>query len=188
VATLHDSRHCGANKRQSEGTCTRPAGWGTPHPGYGPCKLHGGSSRSVDGLVVEQQARELFGVIAPEIKPVDNPLEAYAALAGRVLAWMQLMDLKLGELSGLGYEHEGVGEQIQHTVQLYTQAMRDANTVLGTYARLRIDERLAAITEAKRQMLMNAIDAGLDENGIRGAEATAIKQATGRHLRIVKGA
>jgi hypothetical protein len=24
--------------------CTRPAGWGTPHPGEGRCKLHGGST------------------------------------------------------------------------------------------------------------------------------------------------
>ncbi len=34
---------CGAQKRQGEGVCTRPAGWGTDHAGYGSCKLHGGS-------------------------------------------------------------------------------------------------------------------------------------------------
>ena len=33
---------CGA-KNRSGGACARPAGWGTPHPGTGRCKLHGGS-------------------------------------------------------------------------------------------------------------------------------------------------
>lgn len=34
---------CGAKKRKG-GICTRPAGWGTEHPGEGRCKLHSGSS------------------------------------------------------------------------------------------------------------------------------------------------
>jgi hypothetical protein len=34
---------CGAMKRQEpKHPCTRPAGWGTEHPGLGRCKLHGG--------------------------------------------------------------------------------------------------------------------------------------------------
>lgn len=33
---------CGAKKRQGEGFCTQPAGWGTDHTGFGRCKLHGG--------------------------------------------------------------------------------------------------------------------------------------------------
>lgn len=41
---LLDRRYptCNARKRQGEGLCTRPAGWGTNHPGHGRCKLHGG--------------------------------------------------------------------------------------------------------------------------------------------------
>lgn len=36
---------CNSRKRQGEGLCTRPAGWGTDHPGQGRCKLHGGVLR-----------------------------------------------------------------------------------------------------------------------------------------------
>jgi hypothetical protein len=36
----HD-RRCGARTR-SGGQCTLPAGWGTAHIGYGPCRKHGG--------------------------------------------------------------------------------------------------------------------------------------------------
>lgn len=46
---MADSRYCGAKKRQGEGTCKRPAGWGTEHPGTGRCKLHGGNNRSKPG-------------------------------------------------------------------------------------------------------------------------------------------
>jgi hypothetical protein len=45
MPTSTGSRYCGAKKRQGEGCCRRPAGWGTPHPGRGTCKLHLGSTR-----------------------------------------------------------------------------------------------------------------------------------------------
>ncbi len=31
---------CGAKKHQTEGTCKRPAGWGTDHPGRDRCRFH----------------------------------------------------------------------------------------------------------------------------------------------------
>lgn len=34
---------CGARTRQG-GTCRKPAGWGTDHPGVGRCRLHGGAT------------------------------------------------------------------------------------------------------------------------------------------------
>lgn len=33
---------CGSDRTKGSGTCQRPAGWGTDHPGEGKCKLHGG--------------------------------------------------------------------------------------------------------------------------------------------------
>lgn len=33
---------CGAKNHRNPGTCKRPAGWGTKHPGKGRCKIHGG--------------------------------------------------------------------------------------------------------------------------------------------------
>lgn len=36
---------CAAKKKQGEGICNRPAGWGTDHAGWGRCKLHGGVSQ-----------------------------------------------------------------------------------------------------------------------------------------------
>jgi hypothetical protein len=181
---LHDSRHCGAKKRQGEGTCTRPAGWGTDHAGYGPCKLHGGCSPSVAGLVLKAEARDLFGKIAPTVGPVDNPLAAYAELAGRVLAWLDLMDSLLDQARTVDVTTASQGEQTRAVVQLYERAMDRANTVLGSYARLRIDDRLAAITNRQADMVVAALDAVITHLGAAGPAAVEARKVGAAHLRI----
>ena len=37
---------CGRDKKGTERRCTKSAGWGTVHSGYGPCKTHGGEGHS----------------------------------------------------------------------------------------------------------------------------------------------
>jgi hypothetical protein len=56
-------RYCGARKRQGEGTCHRPAGWGTDHPGVGRCKLHGGTTPS-HRAAAERTRREQAASVA----------------------------------------------------------------------------------------------------------------------------
>ena len=192
MATLtpgHDSRYCGSKKRQGDGTCTRPAGWGTDHVGEGPCKLHGGNTRSVRKgatlRLVEHEARELFGREVPDPGPVDNPLAAYATFAGQVMAWMGLMDSLLDDLRDVGYEHEA-GEQIFARVQLYERAMDRANTVLSSYARLRIDERLAQISQEQADRVIDAIEAALTAIGIRDTDQRGVaRKAAAAKLRAV---
>lgn len=180
---------CGARKHQGGGTCTQVAGWGTDHVGEGPCKLHGGNTPNVAKgaklALLERQARELFGATVPDSPPVDNPLAAYAELAGRVLAWMRLMDSLLDELTGVGYRDQRNGEQVHAAVQLYERAMDRSNQVLSSYARLKIDERLVAITEAQKQIVLGAIDAALNELGLDGEDRAKAIQAVARHLRIL---
>ena len=72
-----DGPRCGAKKHQGDGTCTQVAGWGTDHVGEGPCKLHGGSTRSVAKgsrlRLVERKARavmETYG-LPIETSPAD---------------------------------------------------------------------------------------------------------------------
>lgn len=54
---------CGGKKRQSDGVCTRPAGWGTDHAGLGRCKLHGGAKPIKTGrysTIKREQLRNLI--------------------------------------------------------------------------------------------------------------------------------
>lgn len=84
-----DKPKCGATKKQTEGTCTRPAGWGTDHPGAGNCKLHGGRTPSGNKNAQTIQARrdvELFGA-KRTIAPAEALLELVHWTAGEVDYW-----------------------------------------------------------------------------------------------------
>lgn len=181
-------KHCGARKRQGEGTCTRPAGWGTEHVGYGTCKLHGGNMRnhrvSAELAIVEDKANVLFGELV-EVKPVDNPLDVYAGFAGRVVAWMDVLDQLVRRLSSPTVFSMMTGDQVRGEVELFERAMDRCNTVLSTYAKLNIDERLSRITVEQQQMVVEAIEAALAAANVTGALALEAKRAAARRLRIV---
>lgn len=180
-----EAKRCGA-KTRGEGNppCKNPV-----VPGATRCRFHGGATpngkRAAEVRLMEAQARELFGKLTPDIEPVDNPLEAYAAFAGRVMAWMGLMDSLLDDLRTVGYESERNGEQIHAAVQLYERSMDRANTVLSSYARLNIDERLAKLTEVQSKAVMRAIEAVINHYGGSREQASEARGLAARHLRAV---
>lgn len=185
----HDRPKCGAKKRQTEGTCERPAGWGTDHPGTGRCKLHGGSTRTqsvaAEREALEVRARVLFEKVAPEVVPVDNPLEAYRMFAGRVMAWLALMEELLADVQSPRYRG-ATAEQIRGEIVLYERAMDRANTVLSTYAKLNIDERLARVTQAQADILVAVVKAGLNAAGVTSDQRELAHAEIARQLRLVK--
>lgn len=184
----HDRPKCGAKKRQTEGTCERPPGWGTDHPGTGRCKLHGGSTRTqtvaAEREALEVKARVLFEKVAPEIVPVDNPLEAYKMFAGRVMAWLGLMEQLLADVKSPRYRG-ATAEQVRGEVQLYERAMDRANTVLGTYAKLNIDERLTRISEQQAHTMVTAVTAALQAAGLSADQQLLVRGALARQLRAL---
>lgn len=185
-----DKPKCGAKAKQHDGTCKLPAGYGTDHVGFGRCKFHGGSApagrQQGERLRIEHEARELFGRIAPDIEPVDNPLAAYAQFAGRVMAWMQHMDNLLDGLQSPRYEG-ATAEQIRGEVQLYERAMDRANQVLGAYARLGIDDRLARVTERQGEQIAQILTAVLADLGLPDETQQEARRGVVRHLRSLRG-
>jgi len=193
VAKVREKRLCGAKKRQGDGNCSRPAGWGTQHVGWGKCKLHGGSgpgpTKGAETQRMDHEARELFGKLVPgEAVPVTNPLAVYAEFAGRVMVWMNTMDGLLDDLRSPRFLDDKGAEQIRGEVQLFERAMDRCNSVLAAYARLKIDERLVAITEGQKSMVIAAIDRAFAAAGITGEAAAGAKQVAARHLRVVDAA
>jgi len=186
------ARLCGAKKHQGEGTCHNEAGWGTDHVGEGNCKLHGGCTpngrKGASLRLLEREARELFGKVVPEVGPVDNPLEAYAQFAGEVMEWKGLMRSMLDELRTATQEDWLGVEHVQPVIELYERSMDRANVVLSSYARLRIDERLAELTEKQKLIVIRAIEAALDEAGIVDDEARqGARRRVARQLRLING-
>ncbi len=71
--------YCGADKK-SGGTCRRPAGWGTDHPGVGKCKLHGGATPIKSGRYSKIKRESLRQLIA-EHEADPDPLNIFPELA-----------------------------------------------------------------------------------------------------------
>lgn len=188
-ASIHDDRYCGGKKRQGEGTCTQPAGWGTDHVGAGRCKLHGGcapsGNKAGQAALVERQARQLFGRTSPEPVPVDNPLQAYAAFAGEVMAWKELMHSLLEQLRRAEYDDAMGMLHVHPIVELYERSMDRANTVLSSYARLNIDERLAKLSESQSKAVLRAIEAVILFLNASAEQAVQARSVAARHLRAV---
>jgi DNA-binding protein YbaB len=180
---------CGAKKRQGESVayCKQPAGWGTDHPGVGHCKLHGGNTKGQKIQAARVQAdREARAVLAElDVDPVDDPLTALSQVAGQATAWQKSTAELVNRLSQIRYEGAAGGEQLRAEVSLFERATDRLITVLSTIARLDIDGRLVRIEEAKAQLLMDAVQAGLDAIGITTEQATQVKQVMARKLRAV---
>jgi P27 family predicted phage terminase small subunit len=181
LAPTYDGK-CGAKKKQSEGTCTQAAGWGTPHPGTGRCKLHGGCAPSsvIAGMNAQAQ-RLLYQHDAP---PVTDPLSALQRLAGRAAAWEDIIGEKVNELHSLRYSTEG-GEQLRAEIAVMERAMDRLGKLLVDIAKLGIEDRLAGVREATARMLEEALAAALQKSGADLTGQDAAREEFKRRLRVV---
>ncbi|MFJ5217179.1 hypothetical protein ACIP98_20955 [Streptomyces sp. NPDC088354] len=156
------------------------------------CRVHGGKApqnlaageRRVNEARVEEETRRALAVL--DVPPVDNPLTALSELAGQVVAWKDALAERVNMLERIRYTDDKNAEQLRSEVALYERAMDRCVNVLGTIGRLRIDERLAAISEQQATVVIGAIEAALTHAGVTGQAATAAKAVAARHLRAVE--
>lgn len=151
--------------------------------------MHGGSTPThvVAGarVLADRDARTYFGEHVV-IRPIDNPLTVYREFAGEVAGWLEASKAIMARLGQDDMRYYGkTGEQTRAEVQVFERALDRMNVVLATYARLKIDERLAAITVEQKRMVIRAIEAALASAGIAGPAAAEAKKVAARHLRVV---
>jgi hypothetical protein len=157
------------------------------------CRVHGGSAKQVrqaaarrEAMAGAESAVKRLAAVAEPSTPVVDPLEALAVLAGEVLRWKDLLAAHVADLDGLRYS--GIsGEQVRGEIMLFGQALDRCNTVLSTYARLGIDERLVRIEEQRADMIAVIIRAVLADRELALTdEQTALAPAVVvRHLQAV---
>lgn len=154
---------CGAKKRQGEGNCARPAGWGTDHPGAGQCKLHGGCMPANRRAAQEEQARRAvvtYG-LPRDISPTDALLEEVRYTAGHV-AWLRE---RVSELSADALTwgiRETTDKQATEFPGTDTTEAAAVNVWLDLYHRER--KHLVDVCKA-------AISVGIEERYVKLAEA-----------------
>jgi len=180
-AIIRDGK-CGGKKKQGDGTCTQPAGWGTPHAGTGRCKLHGGCSpASVTAGLNEQAARELALL---DVEPVTNALEELARLAGQAVRWKDNMAAKVNALTQLRYEGGQGTEQVRSEILLWERALDRCITTLTAIVRLNIEGRMAAVREATVRMLEQALDSALEASGADLAGKAKARETFRANLKV----
>jgi hypothetical protein len=160
---------CGAQKRQGIGNCRRPAGWGTSHAGFGPCKLHAGStptvSRGAHRKAIEAEARLMLDRLGKP-KPLGHPVEELLAIGAEVRAWLGITRERLAELSSLtSVDGSGV-ERERALVTVYERALDRAARVLTELARLGLEERLIRVEEVRARQLLAAVVDALDRAAV----------------------
>jgi hypothetical protein len=185
-----DGPLCNAPRKRGAGLCTQPAGWGTPNagsdgtPGFGPCKLHGGCLpnvvKSFGTRRIDAEARDAVRGIV--IEDVTDPLKALARHAGEIVAVRDFLRGEVERLESIRYQ-AGAGEQLRAELAAYQAALRDTTAVLGMYARLNIDERLARITHRQAEIVVEALNAGLEAAGVTGEERGRARLAVAAALR-----
>lgn len=84
------SLHCGAHPGADRGPCRATKGRGTPHPGWGHCKHHGGSTPSGIAHAERERTRALAArwALPLDIDPATALLDEVRRSAG-IVAWLQ---------------------------------------------------------------------------------------------------
>lgn len=189
----YDGPLCGARKKQSAGTCTQVAGWGTSHVGEGPCKLHGGSTRTVtrgaERRLVEAGARRALADLGAT-EPVVNPLLELQRLAGEIIAFKDALRGMVERLSSVRYDGP-IGEQIRGEIVVYERALDRCNRVLRDIVALRIDERLveinSRISESTGAQVAGMIRAVLGDLELTPEQQRLAAEVVPRRLRELSG-
>lgn len=178
----HGKPKCGAKKKQGPGQCTRPAGWGTDHPGIGCCKFHGGSTPNHRRSAQLEQARiecNTLGIqveVSAEESLIRAVWEAEGNLAFYRAQVQQLAADAAVPADGLLQPKMGAAgkdgdlytvELIAHPlVTLYHEAEERRHRVSSSVAKLGIEERRVRLAEKDATRILSAQVATLKAMGL----------------------
>jgi len=179
---------CGARKRQGDGTCTQVAGWGTPHPGSGRCKLHGGNTRGqVTKARNEQVAAEVSRLgLSVETTPTAALQDALNRAQSDVIA----LGAKVALLDPEGWVQRERGQVVRDEVSAWLKAYWSALDRLAGIASkcvsLGIEAAAVSVLAAHADQLVRVLQQVLAALGHDPAAPDVVDVVT-RALRSVEG-
>lgn len=199
MAEYNPDKHCGAD-RKGKTPCTQSKGWGTSHPGYGRCKLHGGSTRNHEKAArheIALRAVERFGLasVGHEIQAVD-PRDVLAEELWRTLVTVRGLDVVVGELGldvyGETFHVSGkaTGEAKPHVLWVMWQEQRQhLARVSAEAAKAGVEARRLELIERFAQqvaMLLRAIF-GDSRLALSAAQRETAIVVAAEHLQLTAG-
>lgn len=135
-----------------------------------------------DGELLQRKITELTELT--EYTPITNPYEELYRLAGQVIKWKDILAEKVAELSYLSYGTEHTGEQIKGEVQLFTQALAEARSILVSISKLDVEERMVRVAEAQAMMIAEVLGRVLDSLGLEEAIVLRARSGVAERLRV----
>ena len=179
---------CGA-KTRSGGNCARPAGWGTPTPSVGNCKLHLGCTPTHQRAASAELARRACVNLGIQIHttPEDALLDELLEAAGNVKAYREHLKT-LPAVYGPLYHVSGIatGEAKPHVaVVMYNQERDRLAKVATEMLRLNLDDRLVRVAERQAELVVEAVKGILRDLGV--ADHPEAAASVRRHLTLVAG-
>lgn len=191
---------CGAASRRDGKLCLHEAGWGTSHPGFGFCKMHGGSHRNGEKHAAKIQVQQMAQVMGVplDVDPTVAILNAISIVAGEV-EYATLMVAALNEdqaVETFGEETISDGGRTVKTTNVATlnvwiRTRHEAMDRLVRYAKTAIDagvaERQVRVAEQMGGMLGKLITAVLGELSLSPAQLERAPGVVQRQLALVAG-
>lgn len=177
-------KKCGA-KKDDYTMCGLAAGWGTDHPGYGPCKYHLGSTPIGRKVAAEEMAGELMVFYGEPIEtnPIEALLDEVSRTAGHV-AWLaqRIGQFKVPlQLEKIDPDTKirslmiaGIPPEVEGWLRMYMaergQLVRVAKAALDAG----VNERLVQIAEYQGEKLADAVETILKQLGLTAAQQAMV--------------
>lgn len=171
---------CNAKKKSGD-ICLLAAGWGTPHPGLGRCKFHGGMSPNHLKAAARQEMKHLLG-FEMEMAPIDALMWCIRITAGEV-HWLSVKLTQTPQSEWL--ESTIMGKQLN----LWARQRHLAIDRLAKYSKWAIDagiaERQVRIAEMYGETLARLIQGILEELRLTVDQREQAPEIVRRQLALV---
>lgn len=149
---------CGA-RTGADKVCAHPPGWGTDHPGAGPCKLHGGMSP----VGIKAAARTQLALLAGRNLPDVRPMEAILMCVRIAAAEVQFFSQKIDELDPEGVLERPDEQMVAGKDPEVFWIKKQKELSIWIRSREKAMDRLVRYSK-------QALDAGIEERQVRLAE------------------
>jgi hypothetical protein len=151
--------------------CSKTAGYGTTHVGYGNCKFHGGSTpngetagerlmikKESEAIVVQE--RQLPRTIGERLSlpgPIAPPEVEVMRLAGEMKEWTSILRQEMSDLLSLDITDAAGIEHARAKVELYERAIDRYSELIQFMIKIGVRERVVAIQEQQGQALASLV-------------------------------
>ena len=165
----HESK-CGAKVRQREGTCQKPAGWGTDHVGIGACRLHGGNMQNhkTHALAVQAEREVSKWGARRDISAAEAMLELVQWKATEVQFWQGKVDslgdedMTWGRTKLVDYGSSSGIETVEEAVpHIYLKLLHEAQNALAQYCagalRAGADAAMVSLAQSRAALWLGAM-------------------------------